>query len=109
MASPAGRGAQVILDGTAQAAARGAVAHDMDANVIAKRGLELAGTAPDGTTPDGSTSTGIAAKDGVLAAGPVLNQADIGAAFQAWFNSLPTTLPASAGVFWNNGGTLALS
>lgn len=27
----------------------------------------------------------------------------------AWFNSLPTTLPATTGVLWNNGGTLALS
>lgn len=27
----------------------------------------------------------------------------------AWFNSLPTTLPATAGVFWNNGNTLAMS
>lgn len=26
-----------------------------------------------------------------------------------WFNSLPTTLPATSGVLWNNGGTLALS
>lgn len=27
----------------------------------------------------------------------------------AWFNSLPTALPAQAGVLWNNGGTLAQS
>lgn len=26
-----------------------------------------------------------------------------------WFNSLPTTLPGTAGVLWNNGGTLAQS
>jgi hypothetical protein len=26
-----------------------------------------------------------------------------------WFNALPTTLPATAGKFWNNGGTLAQS
>jgi hypothetical protein len=32
-----------------------------------------------------------------------------GAAMLAWFNSLPTTLPAQAGVLWNNGGTLAQS
>lgn len=32
-----------------------------------------------------------------------------GAAMLAWFNSLPTTLPATAGVLWNNGGTLAQS
>lgn len=27
----------------------------------------------------------------------------------AWFNSLPTTIPGSSGVLWNNGGTLAKS
>jgi hypothetical protein len=27
----------------------------------------------------------------------------------AWFNSLPTTAPGTAGVLWNNGGTLAKS
>ena len=26
-----------------------------------------------------------------------------------WFNALPTTLPATAGVLWNNGGTVAQS
>lgn len=31
------------------------------------------------------------------------------AAMLAWFNSLPTSLPAQAGVLWNNGGTLAQS
>ncbi|KUY70816.1 hypothetical protein [Burkholderia sp. RF4-BP95] len=31
------------------------------------------------------------------------------AAMLAWFNSLPTTLPATPGVLWNNGGTLAQS
>ncbi|AIO74694.1 hypothetical protein [Burkholderia multivorans] len=32
-----------------------------------------------------------------------------GAIMLAWFQSLPTSLPAQAGVLWNNGGTLALS
>jgi len=27
----------------------------------------------------------------------------------SWFNALPTTMPGSAGVLWNNGGTLAQS
>ena len=31
------------------------------------------------------------------------------AAFLAYFNALPTTLPGTAGVIWNNGGTLAQS
>lgn len=33
----------------------------------------------------------------------------IGQAMLIWFNSLPTTEPATAGVLWNNGGTLAQS
>ncbi|WP_155774359.1 hypothetical protein [Burkholderia pseudomultivorans] len=36
--------------------------------------------------------------------GPIFN-----AIMLAWFLSLPTTLPATSGVLWNNGGTLALS
>lgn len=31
------------------------------------------------------------------------------ASMLAWFNSLPTTLPGTPGVLWNNGGTLAQS
>ncbi|KVG05434.1 hypothetical protein WJ24_27820 [Burkholderia vietnamiensis] len=31
------------------------------------------------------------------------------AAMLAWFNSLPTSLPTTSGVLWNNGGTLAQS
>ena len=31
------------------------------------------------------------------------------AAMLAWFLSLPTALPATSGVLWNNGGTLSLS
>jgi len=31
------------------------------------------------------------------------------AAFLAYFNALPTSLPGTAGVIWNNGGTLAQS
>lgn len=35
--------------------------------------------------------------------------ATFAATMLAWFNSLPTTLPATSGVLWNNGGTLAQS
>ncbi len=57
-ATATGRGAQVILDGDAQAAARGAYAATMDGNAGRMAALELAGTVPDGSTADGSTSTG---------------------------------------------------
>jgi hypothetical protein len=32
-----------------------------------------------------------------------------GAAMLAWFLTLSTSLPPTAGVLWNNGGTLSLS
>lgn len=34
---------------------------------------------------------------------------DFGQIFATWFASLPTTLPAQAGEWWNNDGTLARS
>lgn len=38
-----------------------------------------------------------------------LGGTNFGIAMTLWFKSLPTTLPATSGVLWNNGGTLALS
>jgi hypothetical protein len=66
MASPAGRGAQVRLDGDAQAAARGALGTTLAATIEAKRVLEYTGAVADGTTLDGSTRTGDAAEDELL-------------------------------------------
>jgi hypothetical protein len=43
------------------------------------------------------------------AAFPFVPPASFGAAMLVWFNSLPTSLPGTAGVLWNNGGTLAQS
>ena len=57
------RGAQVILTGEAQTAARGGLAGDLEGNTIAKRALEADGTVADGSTPDGSTLTGKPAAD----------------------------------------------
>lgn len=58
-----GRGAQVILDGAAQTAARGGAAPDMAGNLAVKEALEGSGEVADGTTPDGSTLTGKPAPD----------------------------------------------
>lgn len=69
MASPAGRGAQVRLDGDAQKAARGALGLPLPQTLEAKRLLEFAGTVADGTTLDGSTRTGTAAADEILEPG----------------------------------------
>lgn len=38
-----------------------------------------------------------------------LSPAVLGPAILVWFNTLPTVLPATPGVLWNNGGTLAQS
>jgi len=51
------RGAQVILTGEAQTAARGGLAADLDGNTIAKRALEADGTVADGYGVDGSTTS----------------------------------------------------
>jgi hypothetical protein len=66
MASPAGRGAQVRLDGDAQAAARGATGQTLIATQEAKRALEYAGLVADGSTQDGSSRTGLAPDDELL-------------------------------------------
>lgn len=60
------RGAQVILTGEAQAAARGGMGGDIEQNTAVKRALEADGTVADGSTPDGSTRTGRPAPDVVV-------------------------------------------
>jgi hypothetical protein len=67
MASPAGRGAQVRLDGDAQAAARGVSGGRLIDAIRQKQLLESSGVAADGNQPDGSTVTGLPAEDEVLA------------------------------------------
>lgn len=52
------RGAQVVLAGEAQTAARGGVGGDIETNTLHKRALEARGEQADGSTPDGSTLTG---------------------------------------------------
>lgn len=52
------RGAQVILSGDAQTAARGGFPGDIEGNTVVKKALEADGTVADGSTPDGTTITG---------------------------------------------------
>ena len=58
MTSTPGRGAQVILAGDAQKAARGAAAPSIEGNREAKRTLEAAGVVSDGTTAAGDSRSG---------------------------------------------------
>lgn len=50
------RGAQVVLTGEAQEAARGGYPGDIEGNTLVKRALEADGTVPDGYGPDGSAA-----------------------------------------------------
>jgi len=58
MAVIPGRGAQAVLSGSAQLAARGAYGTTLDANTAQRDALIAAGTAPSGSTVDGTTSSG---------------------------------------------------
>ena len=60
-------GAQVVLDGPARAAARGAVGSTITENVLAKRALEVSGEVADGFSADGTSVTGKRQADDVLA------------------------------------------
>jgi len=62
------RGAQVILTGEAQDAARGGMGPDIADNVVVKEALEADGTIADGYSVDGSTRTGKPAPDVVVEA-----------------------------------------
>lgn len=53
----------------------------------------------------GGASNSVLAGNGVLAP----SYQTWGALMTTWFNSLPTSLPGSSGILWNNGGTLAQS
>jgi hypothetical protein len=63
---PVSRGAQVILTGEAQAAARGGLSSTLEGNTLAKQKLENEGLVADGYGPDGSTSTGKPPADPVV-------------------------------------------
>jgi hypothetical protein len=120
MASEAGRGAQVLLHDVARQTARGATGNRLIDNIRAKQALEDSGVVATGNRADGSTSTGTAAQDFVLSLNGsvdglvqsiaglqgIVTASQIAAAIVA---SLPTTLPATTGVLWNNGGMLSVS
>jgi hypothetical protein len=120
MASEVGRGAQVLLHDVARQAARGATGNRLIDNIRTKQALEQSGVAATGDRADGSTSTGSAAQDFILSMNGAVDglvqsvaglqgavtAAQIAAAIVAL---LPTTLPATSGVLWNNGGMVSVS
>ncbi|WP_080752262.1 hypothetical protein [Burkholderia gladioli] len=63
--------------------------------------------APTATT--GTNTTQIATTAFVNSSISGMSSSTFGSLYLTWFNSLPTTLPASAGVLWNNGGVLSKS
>jgi hypothetical protein len=65
-ATATGRGAQVILDGDAQKAARGAYAPTLVANSRYLESQQKSGAVADGSTPDGTTITGAPAEDYIV-------------------------------------------
>lgn len=69
----------------------------------------LTGTPTSPTAANGTSNTQIATTAFVSNAISGMSTSTFGALYLAWFNSLPTTLPASAGVLWNNGGVLSKS
>lgn len=64
-------------------------------------------SAPTATT--GTNTTQLATTAFVNSSITGMSTSTFGSLYLAWFNSLPTTLPASAGVLWNNGGVLSKS
>lgn len=69
MASEAGRGAQVRLDGDAMQIARGTKGGRLADNLAAQIALNGTGNVSDGNSPDGSARNGMPALDEVLAPG----------------------------------------
>jgi hypothetical protein len=74
---------------------------------------QSAQTAASASAADAAGSATTAAGSATAAAASAAMAAQVptnfGAAFLAWFDTLPTSLPASTGSFWNDGGTLAQS
>jgi hypothetical protein len=54
-----------------------------------------------------SSAAGAASSAAALAT--IMSSTALGAALATWFATLPTTMPATAGQWWNNGGTIAQS
>lgn len=92
-ATAAAGSASAAAASAAAAAAAGSTSTYTESQIDAKDAATLA-------------SAGAAATAALATA---MSPAALGAALATWFATLPTSIPASAGQWWNNGGTLAQS
>ena len=58
---------------------------------------------------EGALSNGLAVTTATANAALPNTPAALGSTYAAWFSTLPTTLPSTAGAYWNNGGMLSKS
>jgi hypothetical protein len=79
------------------------------ASASATASATSAATATAEAAAASASATAAAASAALAASFGGLTPAALGAALTTWFATLPTSLPASAGQWWNNGGTLAQS
>ncbi len=107
-ATATGRGAQVVLDGDAQAAARGAYATTMRGNAAAKVALELAGIYADGSTPDGSTLTGAPPDGNPVSASDVSQIPRARSLIRSWVPNSRNWVAVSGGVLYTLSGQWGL-
>lgn len=62
------------------------------------------------TAPQAGQSVAFSIQQILLALGNApITTAAFNTAILGWWATLPTSLPVSAGIFWNNGGSLAIS
>ncbi|MEB2545188.1 hypothetical protein [Burkholderia cenocepacia] len=69
----------------------------------------FSGTPSAPTASTGTNTTQLATTAFVNSSISAISTSTFGTLYAAWFNSLPTTLPGTSGVFWNNGGVLSKS
>ena len=75
---------------------------------VALTAAQASATASAGSA-SAAQSSAAGAASAAAALATALSPAALGVALATWFATLPTSLPATAGQWWNNGGTLAQS
>ncbi|QGZ66259.1 hypothetical protein [Paraburkholderia acidisoli] len=78
-------------------------------SVVLNTSPTFSGTPSGPTAAAGTSTTQFATTAFVGSAITGISTSVFGTLYASWFNSLPTTLPATSGVYWNNGGVLSKS